>query len=109
MGLRPPRFPTFAQRVVQIRFADVAQFPFNRSFFLSMAAVDEICAAAPHNSKLPFRKRITAAQPALIQHRFPATIKTCDSITVALNGVSNYLAKLRHGNFIGIEEEEPFG
>src|SRR5207237_8803868 len=74
--LRPPRFPTFAQRVVQIRFADVAEFPFNRSFFLTMTAVDEICAAAPHNSKLPFRKRITAAQPALLLDRFPATIKT---------------------------------
>src|SRR5712691_9111024 len=100
----PPGFPAFAQRVMQIRFVDITKSPLDSAFFLAVTAVDERCASAAQNSKLPFRKRIAASKPARPEHHFPTAIKTCDRIVGRLNGARDGFAKLRCRNFVRIDE-----
>src|SRR5438132_8747234 len=72
-----------------------------------MTAVDEVRAAASHNSQLPFRKRIAPAKPALIEHHLPATIKTGDRVGRVLNHARRRFAKFRGRNFVRVEKEDP--
>src|SRR5690242_12493226 len=100
--LRPPNLPAFAQRVMQIGFTHIAEFPIDASFLLTVTTIDEIGAATTHDSQLPLGKRIAPLQPARIEHHFPTTVKTGDRVGGVLNRALDGSSKFGSRDFVGV-------